>query len=431
MRRESDDQIENIETFLRTFHNGDYDVEFDNALSLDRELPSPVRLSQASYNKPDNWIERNRIGLDKIKGQLQCLIDSLSHGASFKFQLQLRHNAIYDQLADNEEPIVWHEPILEEYWNHFEAEIDRMRQLGMVTDIIGIQITNVEMKKERLAALVDIIVSERVSNSSTEVNLVNANICGEGIICLSKLLDVSSNLQFFQLDHNRIDNMNSARCISRSLKSHTRINILKLAHCELGSNPEILLVILKSDVKCINLNNNNIDSLGAAKIAEYLEGNPHIDYMSFAHNRLNDNDVLLISQALKRNTNLRRIDLRSNNFTSIGVKALLTCVFDSSSLNAISESNHILNLMHLFYSNNDSLEDCIDKLLNLNRTQKIFLALQDKDSLLKYLANLPAELIPEVLEFTQWVDDQPLNKHLNIFYSIVRWWNMPMLYSHY
>jgi hypothetical protein len=61
----------------------------------------------------------------------------------------------------------------------------------------------------------------------------------------------------------------------------------------------------------------------------------------------------------------------------------------------------------------------------------MMLALQDKDSLVQYLKNVPVELIPEVLEFLRWVDDQPLNKHLNIFYSIMRWWNMPMLYSHH
>jgi hypothetical protein len=43
-----------------------------------------------------------------------------------------------------------------------------------------------------------------------------------------------------------------------------------LAHCDLGSIPEILMVILQSKVRNIDLSSNNIDSLGAAKIAEYL-----------------------------------------------------------------------------------------------------------------------------------------------------------------
>jgi hypothetical protein len=123
---------------------------------------------------------------------------------------------------------------------------------------------------------------------------------------------------------------------------------------------------------------------------------------------LNYDGVILISQALKNNTNLHSIDMHLNNITSIGVKALLTCVFDSSSLNAIAESNHTLGEMYMFLKGNnetnDRLQDCIGRLLELYRTQKIVLALQglalqDKESLLKYLANVPVELMPELLAF--------------------------------
>jgi hypothetical protein len=46
-------------------------------------------------------------------------------------------------------------------------------------------------------------------------------------------------------------------------------------------------------------------SLGAVRIAEYLESDPQIKYLSLESNRLNDDDIILISQALKRNTNLK------------------------------------------------------------------------------------------------------------------------------
>jgi hypothetical protein len=121
-----------------------------------------------------------------------------------------------------------------------------------------------------------------------------------------------------------------------------------LQDCELGSSPEILSVILQSDVKNIYLEYNNIDSLGAVTIAQYLEGNPLIQRIDLDHNRLNDDDAIIISKALKRNTNMRHLILEWNNITSIGVKALLTCVFDSSSLNAISESNHTLEFINMF-----------------------------------------------------------------------------------
>jgi hypothetical protein len=180
------------------------------------------------------------------------------------------------------------------------------------------------------------------------------------------------------------------------------------------------------------LDHDNIDLLGAVKIAEYLESAPPIGILSIVSNRLNDHDAILISQALKRNTVMRAIMVYTNHFTSNGVKALLNSVFDASSLNAISESNHTLGRMHLFLSHNHNLQRCIDRLLELDRNQKICLALNDKDSLLKYLANVPVELIPEVLAFPlRWVGIVYQNEHLNIVYSTMRWWNMPMLYSYH
>ena len=432
---EVDDEI--MDKFICTFSNGNYDAEFDEALIFpDRSVPVPARPTQASYNKPDNWIERNRIGLEKVKRELQNLVESVTLCHKY-FRLSMRQNSQRDQLVDNEEQIVWHEPVLQEYWDQLktltdQTEIDQRKQLGMVTDITGIHIQNVEMTKEHLTALVDIFRSGRATNSSDTVNFFNVNLCEEGIIWLSKLIDVSSNLHELQLCHNRIDNMESACCLSRSLKLHTCIDRLYLTHCDLGSNPEILSVILQSEVKNIDLSNNNIDLLGAVKIAEYLESDSPIDCIDLNRNRLNDNDVILISQALKRNTNLTGINLLMNNITSIGVKALLTCLFDGSSLNSISESNHTLNEINIINGHNQSLDRCIDRLLELVRTDKIVLALQDKDSLLKYLANVPVELIPEVLAFPlQPVINQPLHKHLNIVYSTMRWWNMPMLYSYH
>jgi len=76
-------------------------------------------------------------------------------------------------------------------------------------------------------------------------------------------------------------------------------------------------------------------------------------------------------------------------------------------------------------------QDCIDGLLQLYRMQKIVIALQDKDSLLKYLANVPVELIPEVQAFSQQDANEHQHKHLNIVYCTMRWWNMPLLYSYH
>jgi len=111
------DGIENeyVDKFIHTFHKGDYDQEFDNTLSFDRTVTLLAMPTQASYIKPNNWRERNQIGLEKMKEQLQPRIHSVLHN----FMLKLTQNDEREQqLMDDEEPIVWYEPILDEYWNH-------------------------------------------------------------------------------------------------------------------------------------------------------------------------------------------------------------------------------------------------------------------------------------------------------------------------
>jgi hypothetical protein len=224
---ESDGEFEGIaDEFIRNFHTGDYDAEFDNALSYDRSVTLPTRPTHASYNKPDNWRERNRIGLERMQRLLQSYINCVSKDENIV--LDLRHNSPWGQLRENEEPIVWHDLILDQLWNKLEATFDASKQHKFVADIGDIHIQNVEMKKERIAALVAIFQEECTPNcdeSTKYINFDNANLCGEGIIFLSKLVNACSELQIFCLHHNRIDNMESARCLSRSLKLHSSIKI--------------------------------------------------------------------------------------------------------------------------------------------------------------------------------------------------------------
>ena len=117
-----------------------------DALSVNR-VQIDTRPTQAAYNnKPDNWRERNRIGLTNLKKHLRTCIDSANHGERFK--LNLAHNSSWDQIRDDEEPIVWHDSSLDEYWDQLDVNFYRRKQLGIVSTYIrSIYIENVEIKK--------------------------------------------------------------------------------------------------------------------------------------------------------------------------------------------------------------------------------------------------------------------------------------------
>ena len=122
------EDVKKMERFARTFNNCDYDQDLDDELSLKESGSlSHTRATQASYNKPNDWVERNRIGLEGMKRQMQSCIDSVLQVTGL--ELRLSHNGSVDQLIDNEEPIVWHEPVLDEYWNRLE----KMGEPGLFT----------------------------------------------------------------------------------------------------------------------------------------------------------------------------------------------------------------------------------------------------------------------------------------------------------
>jgi len=275
----------------------------------------------------------------------------------------------------------------------------------------------------------------------------NTNLCREGLLSLSMLMEQCPALEMLDLSHNPIDDMNVATCLSRALRSHPGICYLYLTYCNLGNNPGILSVILESEVKSIYVSNNSIDSLGAVGIVECIKSNSPTEHLYIDKNNLDDEDALAISRALKRNTNLTLLHLEQNNFTSVGVKALFSSVFDNSSLNAISKCNHkcgmrVANFGSKIQNNFSSINTSLD------RTDKVLLALLDKESLREYLSGVPIELMPEVLAFLQRnmqsnpsrypsrrltqlnVEMEMTPAHtLNMLYSCMRWWNMPSLYS--
>jgi hypothetical protein len=290
---------------------------------------------------------------------------------------------------------------------------------------LGIYVKNVEMPKEIVVALVSTVCVGRANNSIHSVHFINTNLCGGGIVLLSTLVQSTPELQYFYLRDNRIDDMNSALCLSRALKLHPRMR-LDMSHCDLGNDLDTLSVILQLYVEEICLSHNNIDSRGAVKISEYLGRNPPLKSLNLHDNSFNDDDAILLSRSLKENTHLRRLNLQWNNFTPVGAKALFATLFDDASLNAISESNHTCALDIFLFS--APFQRLLFQLNGtLDRKSKILIALDDRESIVKYLADMPVGLMPYMLAFIQREGGEM--QSMNIMYTAMRWCNMPAFCS--
>ena len=133
----------------------------------------------------------------------------------------------------------------------------------------------------------------------------------------------------------------------------------------------------------------------------------------------------MLSQALKKNTNLSLLYLYQNSFTPVGVKALLTGLFDSMSLNAVSESNHTCKLSTFNISR--PIQELISSSLNVNvdRTAKCWLP-----SITRNLTGVTCRRAVGIDAicvgiYSEVEGSNSINEYM--MYAAMSWWNMPPL----
>ena len=95
-----------------------------------------------------------------------------------------------------------------------------------------------------------------------------------------------------------------------------------------------------STYKILYLSENNLQTNGRTDIADLIAANPPLVSLHLSSNWLNDDDAVLIAQSLGENTHLKELNVEYNNIHERGMRALYEAVNATSTLNALSDSNH-------------------------------------------------------------------------------------------
>ena len=77
-------------------------------------------------------------------------------------------------------------------------------------------------------------------------------------------------------------------------------------------------------------------------IASALEKNISLEKLDLSYCDIDDDGIQILTHALKYNTTLRYLNIEGNKITSSGMYALLKCIYDTSSMQSLWESNHTL-----------------------------------------------------------------------------------------
>lgn len=82
--------------------------------------------------------------------------------------------------------------------------------------------------------------------------------------------------------------------------------------------------------------------MGARAIASALEQNSSLEKLDLVQCDINDEGAQKLMHSLTYNSTLKFLHLEGNNMTSLGVFSLLKCVYDTTSMQSLWESNHVL-----------------------------------------------------------------------------------------
>ena len=168
-------------------------------------------------------------------------------------------------------------------------------------------------------------------------------------------------------------------------------------------------------------------------VATALATNPKITILCLTGNVLIDSDAELIAQALKQNTNLRKLFINGNNFTLAGLDKIRATIYDTSSLKAMESCNHTC-----WVNRAGNLDDILP---HHRRNRKLYELLSERNAENSNVRHLDAEfeeeaciikLVPSVLECIKRLSvDRATGASvpLSILFELIRNWKMPELFE--
>jgi len=134
------------------------------------------------------------------------------------------------------------------------------------------------------------------------------------------------------------------------LSGETRVRELYLQNNWIGPEGATCIArILSRDkhLKEVSLAHNPVGYVGVMAIASALEQNSSLEKLDLSYCDIDDDGIQRLTASLKSNTKLKYLYLEGNFISSVGIYALLKCVYDTSSMQNLWESNHSLKA---FYS---------------------------------------------------------------------------------
>jgi len=420
---------------------------------LQRSVQILSKESTWEYSAPSipdsHWIESGFVDEDYIE-LMRRLEDQMKRRA-----IRIRNGECFQYINLGEESpegeagiLLQHDDALLPHWKEFATALQLLHGNN-----IQFTIQNVQLSHSVINMLIPALKGRLKLLFLDNNGFINIR---KGIDFSIKCMESNHQLKEFYMANNQLRGMENARSLLDAIISHPSIESVRLEGCLGGdiNGYDVLCYLIDSgkNFHSIDLENNNIRTGGGTAISDYITRNAPLCYLLLSNNDLNDDDALLIAEALKYNTNLQSLLLGGNNITSLGIEALYKVIYDPTNLNTLAGCNHTCNIEGCRIEGSDffndaNLDNTSDK-PRFNRGKKICRLLINRHKEGSNVQHLNAEfededgggssltlkIIPTVLEtvhryctvgllFTKTIAP------LSITYEILRGWKMPELYD--
>ena len=367
---------------------------------------------------------------DTIARNLTTLMAALSQGISTLMQTPGADKMVVsigvgDGSGLDIVPPLQHDDIILPHWKRFAAALSSFT--------LSRKLTSVCFGRIRLSkAVMDMLLQSLKTAPVDRLYFYYNGLGKDGYTWLIEVLNSNTSLKTLSIESNPIESYVVATKFINALIGHPNVDTLSLNGCRLGQNNGVvvnaILPALLQHLTVVSLNDNDIGSYGATLISGYLAKNPLIQKLLLDDNLLNDADAKKLSECLKTNNNLRVLDVSLNTITREGKAYLLFSVFNPTSLNSLSDSNHTCFIK--LTEEEDvfglrSFNTFIDH--EINKNVKLASPLQYGT---KYLQiDTPLQIMPRVIALLGTTIQLTPKYKLDGLFKFMSEWSMPLLYT--
>ena len=273
---------------------------------------------------------------------------------------------------------------------------------------LDLHISNIELS----GVVLDMLHRALAEKEVRKLELRNVNFGRKGILFSAKTMDGNPTLELLHLGDNPINDLDATERLFSSIKMHPTLETVSLDGCNIGDECDSLLDIIMDgtdNIKYLSLRRNNIGPDGAKSIANILKKNTRIERIYLNQNKMKDEGTVQLTHALKTNTNLKSLHVTLNGATEAAENAMVKVALNTSSLNAMVDSNHTCQLYHdrinaplLDFSNSLALFGFSNAKLIILCKLSFVLGTSGGEGLnVQYLNDVTLELMPNTLNLVQ------------------------------